>query len=95
MTTSGQIADALIAAAQSNKAEVLAALSAAEGGLEAAVVAAIKNAPKPGGLLGIAFPAIEASLVAEVQRLIAQNGPEVIFDFLAGEAQQYAKSLGG
>lgn len=91
----GGIADALVAAAEANKSEVLAALTAAEGGVEAAIVAVIQNLPMPGGIIGIAFPAIKGSLEAEVAKLVQANGPEIVFDFLDAEAHALAQKLGG
>ena len=66
-----------------------------EGGIESAIANAIKNAPKPGGLLGIVFPALEAGIDKYAVALVAQYGPEVVFNFIDAEAHAFAKSLGG
>ena len=91
----GELADVIVKAAETNKPAILAAIQAGEGGVERAIVNAIKSAPKGSGPLSLALPLIESELVAYVQQLVAKEGPEVVFDFLDAEAHNFAKSLGG
>lgn len=90
-----QLADLAVSELQANKTEALALITSAEGSIEAAVSNAIKNAPKPGGLLGTVWPLIVGQADSFATKLVASYGPEVIFDFIALEAANWAKSVGG
>lgn len=94
MTTEALIVLALKAAIEKNKDAVISAISVAEGGVSSAVHKFIGNLPKPGGLLGIAFPVIETSVEAEFDSLLNQYGPEVLYALLDAEVTAWAKSLG-
>ncbi|GAC1326192.1 MAG: hypothetical protein NVSMB14_17900 [Isosphaeraceae bacterium] len=91
----GPLADFLLAQLEGNKQEIIAQVAAAEGSAEAAIHKALLALPKPGGLLGLVFPKVEASLEDYAKSLVAKYGPEVIFVFLDAEARMYAKQLGG
>jgi hypothetical protein len=78
-----------------NKPAVLAAIQQLEGGVESFIVNAIKTAPKPSGLLGTLYAALEPSLISYVQGLITNSGPEVVFDFIEAELVAEIKTLGG
>lgn len=67
---------------ESNKPAVLAAIQNAEGGIEGAIINAIKNAPVPGGLVGTIFKLGEPSIEAWVANLVFTNGPEVIYTYI-------------
>jgi len=91
----GELADFAVAELESNKAAALALIASAEGGVEGAIVNALKNAPKPSGLLGTVFPIVEAGFAKYAQQLVEKYGPEVVFQFIDSEAHLFAKSLGG
>jgi hypothetical protein len=91
----GVILDFVKSEFDANKPAVLAAIAAGEGGVEAFIVKGIKNAPRPNGILGSLFPLLEGSLENYVQKLVAANGPEVVFDFIDRELADEAKALGG
>lgn len=80
---------------ESNKPAVLAAIQQAEGGVQAFIVNAIKNAPKPSGLLGTLYSALEPSLENYVAGLITTSGPEVVYDFIDAEIAAELKALEG
>lgn len=94
-TVTGPLADFIVAELEGNKAQVIAAITQAEGSIENAIVAYIKAMPKPAGFLGIVFPQVEAALMKYATQLVAQYGPEVIFAFIDAEAHSFAKQLGG
>ena len=91
----GELADFAVAELEANKPAVLSLIQAAEGGVEGAIVNALKNAPKPPGLLGTVFPIVEAGFAKYAQQLVAKYGPEVVFNFIDTEAHVFAKQLGG
>jgi hypothetical protein len=94
-TLEAPIADFLIAALESHKAEALALIANFEGGAVGVVTNALKNSTRPGGLLGVVFPAIESEIETLAKQLVAQYGPEVVFAFIDAEAHLFAKSVGG
>lgn len=91
----GQLADFAVSELEANKPAALQLIQQGEGGVEAAIVASIKGLPKPGGILGAAFPIIEASLEKFAATLVATYGPEVVFEFIDLQAKAFAKQLGG
>ena len=91
----GQLADFAVTELEANKPAVLQLIQQAEGGVEGAIVQSIKNLPKPGGILGAAFPILEAGLAKYAAQLVSTYGPEIVFEFIDLEAKAFAKSLGG
>ncbi len=91
----GEFANFVIAAAEAHKPEFLAAIASAEGGVEALIVNAVKNAPKGNGAVALLFPLVENELIAFVHSYVAKYGPEVVYDFLDSEARGFAKRFGG
>ncbi|MDE2100976.1 MAG: hypothetical protein KGL39_27265 [Patescibacteria group bacterium] len=91
----GKIADAVIAYAEQNKAQVIEAINAAEGGLEAFLEKAVDSVQVKGVVLPIVWPSVKAALVQELKTLETQNPGSVIFELLDQEAHAFAKSLGG
>jgi len=94
MSLEGQIADAVIAAAEANKPAIVAAIQAAEGGVEAFIGKAVDNV-KPSGALALVWEVLKPSVKAELVALEAQVPGAVIFNVLDSEAHALAKSLGG
>lgn len=97
MTIQGEIADALVAALSQPAAEtaIEGLIATGEVDAEALVSTALKNA-KPGGILGVIYPAIEASFEAEVRNIISKYPPsEIVKNVIIPFAQREAKALGG
>lgn len=80
---------------EADKPAVLALIQRCEGGVEGFIVNGLKNAPKPGGLLGSLYPLLEGSLESYVAKLVAAAGPEVVYDFIDRELALEVKALGG
>lgn len=80
---------------EANKPAVLTAINQAEGGVEAFIVNAIKNAPKPGGLLGTLYGILEPQLETYVKNLVAQAGAEVVYTFIDDELAHIQHAVGG
>jgi hypothetical protein len=97
MTTDfkAEIADAIENAVVANKAAILPVLQSLEGGVEAIIFNAVKNAPKGNGPMAVVLPLIEAQVEARIKDYVAANGPEVVFDYLNGYIKDFVKSLGG
>ena len=94
-TLQGQIADAIIAAAENNKDAIIAAIQAAENGLEAFLAQAVDNVQPPKGLLSLIWPTIKSAIIQELMALEAATPGSVIFGILDTEAHALAKSIGG
>lgn len=95
MTIQGSIADAIIAAAEANKAAVVAAIQGAEGGVEAFLANAVNNVKPGGAVLPIVWGALKPSIIAELVSLETQYPGTVIFQLLDAEAHTLAKQIGG
>jgi hypothetical protein len=91
----GGLADAIVNDFEANKDGVTAAITAVEGGLDAAIVNTLKKT-KPSGLLGAAWGFIEPNLETYVANLIAKYGAgPVAYAFLDKELHYWAAGLGG
>lgn len=95
MSLEGQIADAVVAAIVAGKDKITAFLGTAEASGSVAVKNAIKNLPKPGGLVGYVLPVVETELNAEIDILVNKFGPDELYSLVLAEAQSIAKSVGG
>lgn len=89
------IADMMTATFEADKTQVISLITQGEGDLKTALTNAIKNLPKPSGLLGVVFPMIEKSAETYADALLAQYGPDVIFALLDNEIKAFTKNLGG
>jgi hypothetical protein len=94
-TTEGAIADAIIAAAEANKPAVLAAINAAEGGVEAFLTNVVNSVKPNGMILPTVWSIIKPSIVGELTSVEAQYPGTVIYALLDAEAHVFAKSIGG
>jgi hypothetical protein len=91
----GQLADAIISAAEANKATIIAAVTTAEGGVTQFITAAL-NQYKPGGaILPLVWDALKPAIVNELVSLESQESGAAIFALLDAEAHAFAKTLGG
>lgn len=95
MSLEAEIADAVVAAIVAGKDKITAFLGTAEAAGSVAVKNAVKNLPKPGGLVGYVLPVVEAELNAEVDVLVNKFTPEDLYALVLAEAKAIAKSLGG
>ena len=91
----GQIADAAVAALEANKPAVVAAISTAEGGVEAIITNAVNNFQPKGTVLPLVWGVIKPAVIAELVSLEAQESGTVIFALIDAEAHTLAKDLGG
>jgi hypothetical protein len=91
----GEVADVVKSAYESNKPAVLAAIQAAEGGAQAFIVNAIKNAPKQSGIVGELLPFVEGQLESAVAAQLVKYGPEYVYTFVDGLLTAEAAKLGG
>jgi len=92
----GQVADQLVTLLESNKTEVVTALTSAEGGTEAFIAKLIGEIPTPtnfieAGIWSYLKPLIISSLVA----LETANPGSVLFTLVDAGAKNIAKELGG
>lgn len=95
MSFGGDLADAILKAAEANKTAIEAIIASGEADIEGLVLGAIKNMPAPHGALAIVFPAIESELASFVKGAVAKYGADAIFIALDAEAHALAKQLGG
>ena len=70
---------------EADKPAVLAAITAAEGGAQGFLVNAIKDAPRPPGLLGMLFGTLEPWLEDYVAGLLEKAGPAIVYAFIDSE----------
>lgn len=94
-TLTGPLADFLVAELVANEAAVKQAIMTAETSAEAAIVKSLEAMPKPGGLLGVAFPVIKAGLEKYAAGLVTKYGPDVVLAFVEAEARMFAARVGG
>ena len=90
----GQALDVLKSLFESDKPAALAAIQAAEGGIEGFIVNAIKNAQFT-GIAGMLAKAFEPSLESGVAAYVASHGPEVVYEWIDALIAEEAKKLGG
>ena len=91
----GPLADYVITELEANKPAALVLIQNAEGGVEGAIANAMKNAPRPRGIIGIAVPMVESAIDKYAADLVIKYGPEVVFEFIDHEAHIFAAQLGG
>ena len=94
-TFEGQIADALVTALEANKPTVIAAITGAEGGVEAFIANALNNFKPGGAILPLVWDALKPAVLAELVALETQESGTVIFGIIDAEAHTIATSLGG
>ena len=91
----GQIADAIIAAAELNKTVIIDAINSVEGGVEAFLANAVNNVKPNGAILPLIWNAVKPSIVSELAKVEAANPGTVIFALIDAEVHTLAKSIGG
>lgn len=94
----GQIAAALIKAAEANPQAVIAVINSIEGGIEGRInawVESVNLSPNDGAILPVVFNTLKPLFVAELQKIEAENSGAVIFAILDAEAHALEAKLGG
>lgn len=76
------------------QAELTVLATDGEAALKNAIVNVLKNA-KPGGAIGVIYSALEGSIEAYADSMIAKYTPAEIVAFLTNEAKLEAAKLGG
>ena len=90
----GQVADAIIAAAELEKQPLIDALSKLEGGAETAIAAFVNNLQVHGALALVADP-FKKAVVEQLVALEQKYPGSVLFNIIDAEAHALAKSIGG
>jgi hypothetical protein len=96
-TTAGQIADAIIAAAETpaGTAAILGVINGLEGGLETFLTNTVNNVKPTGAILPLVWDALKPTIVGELTALETANPGTVLLSMLENDATAWAKSIGG
>lgn len=88
-----KIAALAVAALEANKDSVVAALSAAEGGVEAKIAQIVDGYAPPAGALAYVWPFIKPAIVAELAKAEAEAPGSVLYAWIDDELKAFTAKL--